>query len=112
MTPAVPYLAVIFSSQLSDEPDGYAEAADRMVALATGQPGFLGVESARGPDGFGITISYWRDEESLTAWRAHLEHRMVQDRGRQEWYTRYNLRVAQVTRVTSHTLGPGDGTGQ
>ena len=54
------YFAVIFSSQRSDEHQADCEKmAQRMVELAEQQEGFLGVESARGSDGFGVTISYW-----------------------------------------------------
>lgn len=45
-TPKPPYYAVIFSSLRTDGDHGYAEMADRMVALAATQPGFLGIESA------------------------------------------------------------------
>jgi hypothetical protein len=54
-----PYHAVIFTSTQTDGDNGYSSMADRMVELAAGQPGFLGVESARGAGGLGITGSYW-----------------------------------------------------
>lgn len=98
-TPAAPYFAVVFSSQRTDGDDGYAVMADRMVALAAQQPGFLGVESARGPDGFGITVSYWTDEASIAAWRRHAEHQVAQARGRRDWYAHFELRVARVERA-------------
>ena len=46
-TPTPPYYAVIFSSHKTDDTEGYAETAARMVELAAEQPGFLGVESVR-----------------------------------------------------------------
>ena len=53
-----PYYAVIFSNRLDlESDDGYGDMAERMVELAEGQQGFLGVDSARNPDGFGITVS-------------------------------------------------------
>ncbi len=58
-TPEPPYYAVIFSSLRTDGDASYAQMADRMVELAAQQPGFLGAESTRGADGFGITVSYW-----------------------------------------------------
>lgn len=62
-TPEPPYYAVIFTSHRTEGDNGYAEMADRMVELASQQPGFLGVESAR--EGVGITVSYWSDLESI-----------------------------------------------
>lgn len=97
MTP--PYIAVIFSSQRRVEDDGYAAMAERMVALAAVQPGFLGIESARGADGFGITVSYWRDEDAVRAWKRDVDHLDAQRRGREHWYARYAVRIARVERA-------------
>ena len=93
-------VAVIFSSVLAGHDPDYEVAAGRMIELASTMPGFLGVESAR-EDGFGITVSYWADEDAVRAWREHPEHREIQARGRREWYARYDLRVAEVTRESS-----------
>ena len=80
-TPAPPYYAVIFSSQRTDGDAGYGEMADRMVELASRQPGFLGVETTRGADGFGITVSYWRIRGGHRRLEGHAEHRVAQRLG-------------------------------
>jgi heme-degrading monooxygenase HmoA len=99
-TPAPPYVAVIFASLRTPEDDaGYAQAADEMVALASRQPGFLGVDSARGDDGVGITVSYWRDLDAVRAWREHADHLTAQRLGRERWYRAYELRIATVERA-------------
>jgi heme-degrading monooxygenase HmoA len=96
-------VAVIFLSTRSGpdtagDADGYAEAAAAMDALAARQPGYVGVDSARGADGFGITVSYWADEAAAVAWRGHPDHIVIRDRGRAVWYTDYRVDVAHVTR--------------
>ena len=97
--PEPPYFAVIFSSQRNGEDDaGYAAAAERMMELAAQQPGFLGAESARGTDGFGITVSYWESEAAISAWKHQAEHAATRAHGRKHWYEHIELRVAQVTR--------------
>ena len=98
-TPEPPYYAVIFTSQRTAGDEGYAETADRMVELAAQQPGFLGVESVRGADGLGITVSYWSSEEAIAAWKAHAEHSMARQKGRTHWYAGFALRVAKVERA-------------
>ncbi|HEU0152298.1 MAG TPA: antibiotic biosynthesis monooxygenase [Arenimonas sp.] len=99
-TPPPPYFAVIFTNQRADGGDAaYVATADRMVELAAAQPGFLGVESVRGADGLGITVSYWRDEAAIQAWRRHGEHTLARERGRNEWYQHFELRVAKVERA-------------
>jgi len=98
--PAPPYYAVVFSSLRRDDgDDGYAAAADRMVELAREQPGFLGVESTRGADGFGITVSYWQSEEAIRTWRRHAEHTATREQGRARWYGHFEIRVAKVERA-------------
>lgn len=98
-TPAPPYYAVIFASQRSGGDDhAYGLMADRMVALAAQQPGYLGVESARGADGLGITVSYWQDLASIAAWKANAQHRVAQDSGKERWYADFSLRIAKVER--------------
>jgi heme-degrading monooxygenase HmoA len=106
--PAQPYYAVIFTSQRAAAELGYGEAADRMVELASQQPGYLGVESARGDDGLGITVSYWRSLEDIAAWRRQLEHTAARNNGRAQWYTHYELRIAKVERAYGWDREDGD----
>ena len=95
-TPPPPYYAVIFTSLRSDVDEGYAVMADRMLELATLQPGFLGAESAR--DGLGITVSYWESTEAIRNWKRHAEHLVAQQKGRDIWYTAYKTRICKVER--------------
>jgi len=97
-TPEPPYYAVIFSSLRSDGDNGYGRMAERLIELAARQPGFLGVESARNPDGFGITVSYWTTPEAISDWKANVEHLAAQDLGKRLWYSNFELRVAKVER--------------
>lgn len=99
--PAPPYYAVIFSSKRTAGDQGYGAMAERMVALAAAQPGFLGAESARGADGFGITVSYWTSEDAIAAWKADAEHRIAQEAGKASWYEHYEIRIAKVERATA-----------
>ena len=98
--PDPPCYAVIFSSRRRErEHDGYGETSDRLVALVQDQPGFLGMESARDGDGFGITVAYFESEEAIAAWRRHAEHAAAREQGRAKWYEGYEIRVARVERA-------------
>ncbi len=99
-TPEPPYYLVSFTS-LRDGGDAgaYADAAERMLTLAAQQPGFLGAESVRDADGVGITLSYWRNETDILAWKHHGEHAATRARGRSDWYARFSVRVARVERA-------------
>jgi heme-degrading monooxygenase HmoA len=101
---------VIFSSvRTAKDGEGYEAAAARMEELARVQPGFLGIESARGADGVGITVSYWANEEAIAGWRKHVEHLAAQARGRDAWYARYEVRVCRVERAYGVTAERGSG---
>lgn len=104
-TPAPPYYAVIFTSVLSANDEGYDAMGAAMVELAADQPGFLGIESTRGADGLGITVSYWKDEASIRAWKNETKHRLAQKNGIEKWYDHYELRVAKVERAYSGPEG-------
>ena len=106
-TPQPPYYAVIFSSvRTAQEPEAYAAMAAEMHALAQQQPGFLGLESAR--EALGITVSYWRDEASILAWKQAADHRAAQRLGRERWYAAYAVRVARVERAYDFTAEQPD----
>lgn len=108
-TPRPPYHAVVFTSVRDEQPgDGYGVTAARMEQLAAAQPGFLGIESARGPDGLGITVSYWATAEAAGAWGRDAEHRLVQQLGRDKWYRWYSIRFCQVERAHDFTRPGGD----
>jgi heme-degrading monooxygenase HmoA len=98
-TPEPPYYAVIFTSTRTSGDRGYEEMARRMVELGSRYDGFLGLESARGADGLGITVSYWRDEAAIAAWKRDAEHQKAQQGGRSTWYADYHVRVAKVERA-------------
>lgn len=92
-------IAVIFAAQRTTVDDvGYREAASAMEALAALQPGYVGMISARGEDRYGVTVSYWDDEDSARAWRHNPEHAVIRDRGRDVWYDSYTLDVAHISR--------------
>lgn len=95
-TPKPPYYAVIFTSQRTEHDNGYGKTADRMVELAAGQAGFLGIESAR--QEVGITVSYWADIASIKRWKANVEHQQAQQDGHKKWYSEFKVRISKVER--------------
>lgn len=90
----LPYYAVIFTSKHGKNLNGYITAATYIEELAKEQPGFLGLDSARSE--LGITVSYWKDLNSIKAWKEHQEHVEVQKKGKNQWYSSYSVRIAKV----------------
>ncbi len=95
-TPVPPYYAVIFTSERTEVDNGYGEMADKMVALAQEQSGYLGHESAR--EEIGITVSYWENLEAIRNWKQQIDHLVAQEKGREMWYASYKTRICKVER--------------
>ncbi|NLP58414.1 antibiotic biosynthesis monooxygenase [Lutibacter sp. B1] len=93
-TPKPPYYAVIFTSIRTEVDKGYNEMSDKMVQLAFKQEGFLGVESARNE--LGITVSYWDSLEAIKKWKYNIEHTEAREKGRDEWYQQFKVRICKV----------------
>ncbi len=94
-TPQPPYYAVIFTSVKTEiDNEEYAKMASQMETLAIKQDGFLGVESAR--NSVGITVSYWKNLESIKKWKQNTDHLFAQEKGKKEWYKAYTTRIAKV----------------
>jgi heme-degrading monooxygenase HmoA len=98
-TPAPPYYAVIFTSKRTEGDNGYNAMMDVMAPLSAEQPGYLGRESARTADGFGVTVIYYKDEAAILAWKNDKKHLVAQEIGRQRWYEHYEMRVCKVERA-------------
>lgn len=94
-----PYYAVIFVSQRKEgdkEDNGYTEMAQRMTDLAINSEGFIGIDSVRGSKS--ITVTYWRDMESIKKWRENSDHMMAREVGYSQWYKNVVTRIALVER--------------
>ena len=92
-------VAVIFRSKRNDaDALGYAHAAAEMMKAAEQLPGYVGIWSARGTDGVGVTVSYWKDNAAAQAWKNNATHAAIRAQGRERWYDWYELVVAEVTR--------------
>ena len=90
------YYAVIFTTIVEENLEGYLETSIRMEQLAKLQKGYLGIESARSE--IGITVSYWLNLDDIIAWKNNIEHTEARDSGGQKWYKKYQIRICKVER--------------
>jgi len=94
-------IAVIFEAQPHPgRKDAYLEAAARLRPLLEKMDGFVSIERFESltTPGKILSLSLWRDEEAVRAWRNVEEHRRIQAAGRQSIFADYRLRVAAVIR--------------
>ena len=94
-------IAVIF--EVWTKPD---RQQDYLTIAATLRPeleaidGFLSIErfSSLSEEGKLLSLSFWRDEDSVRRWRENLDHREAQRAGRESIFRDYRLRVVSVLR--------------
>lgn len=87
-------------------------AADLRPVLET-IDGFISIErfESMTTPGKVLSLSFWRDEEAVKAWRNTQPHRLAQQRGRDQVFADYRLRVADVLRdygMTDRAETPAD----
>jgi heme-degrading monooxygenase HmoA len=99
-------IVILFRSKLVDAPEGYAEMAQEMTALAKTMPGFIDMKLFKADDGERLTVVWWQDEETLKGWREQARHRLAQRVGRERWYEYYKLEVAEVMRQNAFQRQP------
>jgi heme-degrading monooxygenase HmoA len=107
-------IAVIFEVEPADgRREAYLDIAASLRPELERMDGFLGVERFESltTPGKLLSLSFWRDEEAVRAWRCHGRHRRAQATGRGGVFAGYRLRVAGVLRdygLTSRDEAPAD----
>jgi heme-degrading monooxygenase HmoA len=94
-------IAVIFEVWPAEgEQDTYLALAARLKEELSGIDGFISVErfESLAEPGKLLSLSFFRDEEAVAAWRNRREHRATQAKGRGGVFQQYRLRVASVLR--------------
>jgi heme-degrading monooxygenase HmoA len=94
-------IAVIFEViPEADNTDRYFDIAASLKPMLEATDGFISVErfESLAQKGKYLSLSFWRDEEAVRAWRTHALHRGSQQEGRSAVFADYRLRVAAVLR--------------
>lgn len=94
-------IAVLFEAlPREDRRQAYFDIAEELRPLLAENDGFLSIErfESISTPGKVLSLSFWRDEAAVAAWRQRMEHRQAQRAGRKSVFTEYRLRVAEVVR--------------
>ncbi|HPF60382.1 MAG TPA: antibiotic biosynthesis monooxygenase [Candidatus Competibacteraceae bacterium] len=88
---------VIFRAKIRQLDAEYVRVAARMRELALSEFGCMEFHAVTEEENE-VALSYWPNEESIRAWKAHPEHVAAQEIGRKRWYESYSVQVAEVSR--------------
>ena len=100
-------IAVIFEVWPKPEHrQAYLDTAAALRPLLETIDGFISVErfESLSTPGKLLSLSVWRDEKAVQAWRENFAHRNAQQEGRTTYFADYRLRVTAVLR----DYGPDD----
>jgi heme-degrading monooxygenase HmoA len=91
----------------------YLAIAQQLLAELESVDGFISIErfESLSTPGKLLSLSFWRDEAAVAQWRNTSQHRQAQQQGRQQVFSHYRLRVAQVLRdygMSEREQAPGD----
>jgi heme-degrading monooxygenase HmoA len=107
-------IAVIFELTPAEGRTGdYLDLAAGLKQEVEAHDGFLSIERFQSltTPGKYVSLSFWRDEESVRRWRNLQQHRQAQAKGRGGIFSSYRLRVASVVRdytMDERTEAPRD----
>ena len=89
--------AVVFRAEIDERDESYSDMAVRMRDLALDKYGcseFVSVTEGCQE----ISISYWKTQEQILAWKQDAEHLVAQESGRSKWYKSYKVQVVEIMR--------------
>lgn len=107
-------IAVIFEVWPAEGQQGaYLDIAAELRPLLDSIDGFLSIErfESLSEPGKVLSLSFWRDEDAVLAWRSMEQHRDAQRAGRGHIFRDYHLRIASVVRdygMTERGQAPDD----
>lgn len=94
-------IAVIFEVEMKPGcAQEYFDLAAKLRPELEKIDGFVSVERFQSvtTQGKYLSVSFWRDERAVREWKAHVEHRAAQQRGKNDIFANYRIRVADVLR--------------
>lgn len=94
-------IAVLFEAwPAKGRADRYFELAGLLRPELDRIDGFISIErfESLAEPGKLLSLSFWRDEAAVAAWRRHDGHRQAQGEGRAGVFKNYRLRIAGVVR--------------
>ncbi|HZJ95748.1 MAG TPA: antibiotic biosynthesis monooxygenase [Thiopseudomonas sp.] len=110
-------IAVIFEVYPAEgRTQEYLDIAAELKPLLKDIDGFISIErfASLSEEGKVLSLSFWRDEQAIAAWRNLEKHRLAQSKGRESIFADYRIRVATVSRdysMNSRVEAPSDSKG-
>ena len=97
---------IVFRARLRPDVDQQAlvQLGQRMYAIASSMPGYVSYKDFAAEDGETVSIVEFASHETLAAWREHPEHRAAQQRGRDEFFSEYNIQICTPVRESRFRL--------
>ena len=100
-------IAVLFEAELLPGAQArYLALAAALKPRLAQLDGFIEIErfQSLSAEGKVLSLSWWRDEEAVLAWKQDLQHQMAQREGRRELFACYRIRIVSLQREYAHRV--------
>jgi heme-degrading monooxygenase HmoA len=89
---------VLFHIKTRDDIDQeeYEKTFQRMLQLVSDVPGFLGLDGFAAEDGSELAVARFESADAIAQWREQPDHVYTQERGREEFFAKYEIKIATV----------------
>ncbi len=83
----------------------FGKFEEKMIALGSSMPGFLEIKEFKADDGECMMLVTFQTRDDMINWRDHPDHKRAQQRGRESYFSKYDVKIGEVMTHYSFTDG-------
>ena len=76
--------------------DDFGRLEEKMLALGSSMPGFQEIKEFKADDGESLMLVSFETRADMIRWRDHSDHRKAQQRGREHYFSSYDVKICEV----------------
>ena len=85
--------------------EDYGKFEEKMLALGTAMPGFEEIKEFKADDGENMMLVSFESRPEMICWRDHPDHKRTQQRGRERYFSSYDVKICEVVQHYSFADG-------
>ncbi|MHC4270444.1 MAG: antibiotic biosynthesis monooxygenase family protein [Planctomycetota bacterium] len=83
----------------------FGKFEEKMIALGSSMPGFQEIKEFKADDGESMMLVTFQTRADMIGWRDHPDHKRAQQRGRERYFTKYDVKICEAIQHYSYSDG-------
>ncbi len=83
----------------------FGKFEEKMIELGSSMPGFLEIKEFKADDGEAMMLVAFQSRADMIHWRDHPVHKKAQQRGRERYFSKYDVKICEVIQHYSYSDG-------